>query len=242
MRMVRQSDENAPEVQGREQPSAASKSARYVALHDVTEESSGRLNRIVRDLNRKTMDSIGQNLFKWILASHPSPAEKKAAVQAITGHVFGQNHVFLFTSSVTCQTQIYAAMKAKHQLEHSTYCSLDQMHQLTVAANAWFREKRLEGKYQLVEEHDLALVLGRPACRAGQGAASAPQSGIRSFFLQGPGLDPLGECCAANGLYIDQDAWSKKEYSSCIIKKKRKRNVVDSSDHVNGRGGRVRDV
>ena len=51
---------NAEQAEQAEQPLAATKPARYIALHGVTADTGGRLHRIVRDLNRNTIDSIGR--------------------------------------------------------------------------------------------------------------------------------------------------------------------------------------
>ena len=65
-----------------EQPLAATKPARYSALHGVTADTGGRLHRIVRDLNRNTIDSIGQNMAKWGLSQHPTHARKRSPAHA----------------------------------------------------------------------------------------------------------------------------------------------------------------
>jgi hypothetical protein len=122
-----------------EQPLAATKPARYIALHNVTIDTGGRLDRIVRDLNRNTIDSIDQNLAKWGLSQQPRPthAQKKRALETILDYKV--QHMPPTHSSVSWRTRIYLGFKQKFKLHRSTDATLRQMHGLARRANDWFR-------------------------------------------------------------------------------------------------------
>jgi hypothetical protein len=142
-----------------EQPLAATKPARYIALHNVTAATGGRLNRIVRDLNRNTIDSIGQNLTKWGLSQQPRPtqAQKQRALETILDYKV--QHMPPTHSSVSWRTRIYLGFKQKFKLHRSTDATLRQMHGLARRANDWFRAHGLPTDYLLVEQQDIEALL-----------------------------------------------------------------------------------
>ena len=177
-----------------EQPLASSKPTRYIGLHDVTLDSSGEHNRLIRDINRDTLDSIGQNLCKYFyLNPSTTKAAKVAMVESIVGYVFPANESHSFVSSVTCRTVVYSAVKARWKLVHSTYCTIGNMYDIVVRANAWARKHKLSGEFIMCQQRDLQLILGRDAPIQGPNArARMPrelhQSTILQHFGQAVGL------------------------------------------------------
>jgi hypothetical protein len=62
----------AEQLDGLDPLSGGSKSAQDVALKNVHARSRGRDDRLIRDLNRDTFDSLGQNLTRWSMSHKPS--------------------------------------------------------------------------------------------------------------------------------------------------------------------------
>ena len=154
--------ESGPVGPSAEQPRASSKPTRYIGLHDVTSNSSGEHNRLIRDINRDTLDSIGQNLSKYFsLTPSTTNAAKVAMVESIVGYVFPTNESHSFVSSVTCRTVIYSAVKARWKLVHSTYCTIGVMYDIVVRANDWARQHNLSGEFIMCQQRDLELLLGK---------------------------------------------------------------------------------
>jgi hypothetical protein len=143
-----------------EQPLADSKAARYVALKGVTANTSGRDNRIVRDLNRNTFDSIGQNLTKWSLLNHPSRAQKMSVLSHILDYDFDADTERTPYGSVSWRCLLYKLFKTKMALDYSTHATLRDMHGLTRQTNTWFQSHGMRLEYHLVEQRDLEQVLG----------------------------------------------------------------------------------
>ena len=155
---------NAEQAEQAEQPLAATKPARYIALHGVTADTGGRLHRIVRDLNRNTIDSIGQNLAKWGLSHHPTHAQKRRVLETILD--YSVPHMPPTYSSVSWRKRIYLGFKRKFQLRRSTDATLREMHGLARRANDWFRARGLPSDYLLVEQQDLEALLHLPGLAA----------------------------------------------------------------------------
>jgi hypothetical protein len=171
-----------------EQPLAGSKPTRYVALKNVTASSSGCGSKLICDLNRDTLDSIGQNLTRWGVATKPTRAEKFAAVSEILDFDFDSAPCATPYSSVSWRTVVYGVLKTKLALEYSTWASLQDVLALTTRSNAWFDRRRCALEFQLIQQQDLEALLGRthrlePPRRA---AAAADAGDIRRWLLQTP--------------------------------------------------------
>ena len=171
-----------------EQPLAGSKPTRYVALKNVTASSSGCGSKLICDLNRDTLDSIGQNLTRWGVATRPTRAEKFAAVSEILDFDFDSAPYATPYSSVSWRTVVYGVLKTKLALEYSTWASLQDVLALTTRSNAWFDRRRCALEFQLIQQQDLEALLGRthrlePPRRA---AAAADAGDIRRWLLQTP--------------------------------------------------------
>lgn len=128
-------------------------------MKNVTADSSGRLNRIVRDLNRNTLDSLGQNLTKWSMANKPTRQQKMSALAHILDYDFDADRERTPYGSVSWRCLVYKIMKKKLALEYSTWASLQDMHRLTCTANTWFMSRGLRLEFLLVEQRDLESLL-----------------------------------------------------------------------------------
>jgi hypothetical protein len=147
--------------QTREQRDAGSKPVRYVALRNVCDGSNGEENRLIRDLNRNTFDSLGQNLTKYALAHQPSRTQKMQLIRYILDlDEFDADRERTPYSSVSWRCLLYKQFKLKHHLQYSTNATLRTMHGLTRRANTWFAERGLSLEFHLTEQRDLERILG----------------------------------------------------------------------------------
>ena len=122
---------------------------------------SKRYPKRVRRPNRDTFDSVGQNLTRWGLATKPTRAEKFAAVSQILDFDFNSEPYHTPYSSVSWRTVVYDVLKTKLALECSTWASLGDVLGLTMRSNAWFDGRRSALEFQLIQQKDLEVLLGR---------------------------------------------------------------------------------
>ena len=147
----------------REQRDAGSKPVRYRALRNVNDYSNGEENRLIRDLNRNTFDSLGQNLTKYSMSHHPSRAQKMKLlcfIMDIGVEEFDIDRERTPYSSVSWRCLVYKTFKRKYHLQYSTYTNLRTIHGLTRRANTYFAERGLSLEFHLTEQRDLEVLLG----------------------------------------------------------------------------------
>ena len=137
-----------------------SKPARYVALKNVHAGSCGREDRLIRDLNRDTFDSLGQNLTRWSMSHKPSRQQKFAAVTSILDYEFDSDSYRTPFSSVTWRCLLYGVFKTKFELQYSTWATLLDMLHLSARSNTWFSGRSFALDFQLMQQRDLERALG----------------------------------------------------------------------------------
>ena len=142
-----------------DQPLASSKAVRYVSLTGVNVDTSGRTNCSVRDLNRNTFDSLGQNMTKWSLMNTPTRVQKMSALSHIMDYDFDTDRERTPYGSVSWRCLLYKVFKQKFALKYATHATLGDMHGLTRQANTWFQSHGLRLEFHLVEQRDLEKVL-----------------------------------------------------------------------------------
>ena len=137
-----------------------SKPARYVALKNVHARSCGRDDRLIRDLNRDTFDSLGQNLTRWSMSHKPSRQQKFASVTSILDYEFDSDSYRTPFSSVTWRCLLYGVFKTKFELQYSTWATLLDMLHLSARSNTWFSGRSFALDFQLMQQRDLERALG----------------------------------------------------------------------------------
>ena len=161
-------------------PGLGSKPTRYIALKNVTGRSCGRKDRLLRDLNRDTFDSVGQNFTRWSLACEPSRRQKFSALASIVDCTVDSDRYRTPFSSVSWRCLVYSVFKTKYALEYSTWATLQDMLYLSARSNAWFSGRSFSLDFQLTQQKDLERVLGlsyHPAL-----SMPAPQPDIRRWL------------------------------------------------------------
>jgi hypothetical protein len=162
------------------QPGLGSKPTRYVALKNVTGRSCGREDRLIRDLNRDTFDSIGQNCTRWSIEQEPSRRQKFAAVAYLLDCTFESDNYRTPFSSVGWRCLLYSVFKTKHALKYSTWATLQNMLHMSARCNAWFSGRSFSLDFQLTQQKDLERALGlsyHPSL-----SMPAPQPDIRHWL------------------------------------------------------------
>jgi hypothetical protein len=135
---------------------------------------------LIRDLNRDTFDSLGQNFTRWSRKQEPTRQQKFAAVSYILDYQFDADIYRTPFSSVAWRCVVYSVFKTKNHLKYSTWATLLDMLHLTARSNAWFTGREFSLDYQLTQQKDIERALGlsyHPAL-----PMAAPQPDIRHWL------------------------------------------------------------
>ena len=149
---------------------AVSKSGRYISLKDlpgISRFSNGAQgdtrSRFIRDLNRNTVDSMGQVFAIWGRTTPiPTIQQQRDALMCLV-HPSDQEHVPPLSrfrseqSSVSWRTLIYTVMKGVYDVEHSTCVKLHEQQVLVARFNRWVRD-RMMTQLQQQQQHGVGML------------------------------------------------------------------------------------
>ena len=153
---------------------ATSKADRYLSLKGLsgisehsnsTQEDSA--SRFTRDLNRNTIDSMGQVFAIWG-RNAPVPTAKQQRVALIQlvhtrdEALVPRSHVNKVTKE-TWRALIYTVVKNVYQVEYCTHITLREMQVVVTRFNQWVRNVLGELHMLSTAEKDLETLIGPPA-------------------------------------------------------------------------------
>jgi hypothetical protein len=143
-----------------EQPSCNSMPARFIALRGVNEATNGREHKIAHALVKDCLAAMGENLMKFQRANGVPRARLVGCITAILDEQAMDNPKNPLTSNVFLVNLLCANLKRVHGLKHATHLTLGALYGHVRRANRWFEDRRSSAEFQLVQESDLAVLLG----------------------------------------------------------------------------------
>jgi len=139
---------------------AESMPTRYIALRGVTEGSSGRTNKGIRELNKAVFYAMGQNVARYSRHYEINRDQLYTILEEILDDEVEESGVKSIRSNISIFTMICGHIKRSHGLRYSTHLSLRKMYKYCRDYNAWVVDRDLPEKYRLIQQDDLASLLG----------------------------------------------------------------------------------
>jgi len=139
---------------------AESMPTRYIALRGVTETSSGATYKAIRELNKAVFYAIGENLARYVNDHGTSRRRLLRILERILDEDIQDNGTKTIRSNIAIFTLLCANIKRVHELPYATHVTLRDMYKYCQDYNAWVVRKELSERYRLIQQADLACLLG----------------------------------------------------------------------------------